>query len=558
MFMLATVGVACEDRLKDEPKDVAVTGVAVSPDSYTLTVGDPPLTLTADVLPKNATNKALTWLSDHPEIASVKDGVVTAIKEGAAKITAKTVDGELEAHCEITVDPDVTPLTDIGLEEDEEQMTLGGETLTLTPVFTPADATNKALTWESNHPEIASVKDGVVTAVSEGTAVITATSVEGNHEASCTVHVVVPVTGLNCLLKTVQTVIDEPFVLDGKFQVIPENATNQTIIYTSADPAKVSIAKNDVDGKHYATAHIASGEVVITATTEEGGYEAKMTVEVIDIAVHPTSVSLDRESITLMFPDGRSKTLTAEVLPTDSNNKDLTWESSNNGVVTVEDGVLTPTGEGTATITVKTVDGLKTDECAVAVTYLGEVTFMTDQTWTPEANRRIFSDDVLVERCRGDVAFNAGSVSPVADCRENATDGEGNPLYGDIMSFQFVMNHKDQLCPAPWQVPTGGAAGDFFALDRSTGGTGQSQGGRASVWEEMLGIRYGGMVNPGSSALSGQGSRSAYWSSTPTGQRNVYIMEAGKDTGTVNPQATAVNGAFCGFALRCVNLNIPN
>ena len=64
-----------------------------------------------------------------------------------------------------------------------------GKTLTLTATVEPADAANKNVTWSSDNESVATVSDGVVTGVATGTAQITATTVDGNHTASCTVTV---------------------------------------------------------------------------------------------------------------------------------------------------------------------------------------------------------------------------------------------------------------------------------------------------------------------------------------------------------------------------------
>jgi uncharacterized protein YjdB len=57
----------------------------------------------ATVLPEDATDKSVTWTSDNEEVATVVDGVVTAVSEGTASITVTTVDGNLTATCVVTV-----------------------------------------------------------------------------------------------------------------------------------------------------------------------------------------------------------------------------------------------------------------------------------------------------------------------------------------------------------------------------------------------------------------------------------------------------------------------
>ena len=83
------------------------------------------------------------------------------------------------------------PLTGISLDKTSVEIATG-KTSTLTVSFTPSNATNKTVTWTSSNTAVATVANGVVTAVAEGTATITATSAEGNYTASCAVTVVAP------------------------------------------------------------------------------------------------------------------------------------------------------------------------------------------------------------------------------------------------------------------------------------------------------------------------------------------------------------------------------
>jgi uncharacterized protein YjdB len=81
---------------------VAVTGVSVDPASLSMNEGDTE-TLVATVEPENASNKGVTWQSDDTDIATVADGVVTAVAAGTANITVETDDGNFTASCGITV-----------------------------------------------------------------------------------------------------------------------------------------------------------------------------------------------------------------------------------------------------------------------------------------------------------------------------------------------------------------------------------------------------------------------------------------------------------------------
>lgn len=79
-----------------------IESVTLDKEKLTLPVGST-ATLTATVFPEDATNKNVTWASDNEEVATVADGVVTAVAGGTANITATTEDGGHTATCEVTV-----------------------------------------------------------------------------------------------------------------------------------------------------------------------------------------------------------------------------------------------------------------------------------------------------------------------------------------------------------------------------------------------------------------------------------------------------------------------
>ena len=102
------------------PVNVSVTGVTLSKNESTLVEGKTE-NLTATITPANATNKRVTWSSNQTSIASVSSiGVVTAIKEGRATITAKTEDGGRTAQCVINVIAKTEP-------DGEERLVLGSD-----------------------------------------------------------------------------------------------------------------------------------------------------------------------------------------------------------------------------------------------------------------------------------------------------------------------------------------------------------------------------------------------------------------------------------------------
>ena len=105
----ATITVTTEDggktatcKVTVSDKEIKVTGVKLNKSETSLLVGGNE-TLTATVLPEDATNQNVTWKSDKPEIATVAEGKVTGVKAGTAIITVTTEDGGKTATCKVTV-----------------------------------------------------------------------------------------------------------------------------------------------------------------------------------------------------------------------------------------------------------------------------------------------------------------------------------------------------------------------------------------------------------------------------------------------------------------------
>ncbi len=163
----------------------AVTGVSLNKETTTLAVGGSE-TLSATVAPEGAGNKNVTWASDNEEVATVVDGVVTAVAAGTANIIVTTEDGSFTDTCAVTVIADAVDATAISIPE---KLNLGvGDTETLTATLTPENATT-AVTWASSNEAVATVDEsGKVTAVAPGKATITATAGEGVTDI-CAVNV---------------------------------------------------------------------------------------------------------------------------------------------------------------------------------------------------------------------------------------------------------------------------------------------------------------------------------------------------------------------------------
>ena len=161
------------------------TGIKLSKTSLTLTKGGTS-TLTATVTPSNATNKTVKWTSANEKVAKVVNGKVTAVGTGRTVIAARTVNGKRAACTVIVKNPVVNPT---GVKLSKTSLTIeAGKSAALTAAVTPSNATDKTVTWESSNENVATVLNGSVYAHGEGTAVISAKTVNGK-KAVCTVKV---------------------------------------------------------------------------------------------------------------------------------------------------------------------------------------------------------------------------------------------------------------------------------------------------------------------------------------------------------------------------------
>ena len=186
LFMLFTgLFTGCPQKIKD--KKISVDGISLDKNKLELGIGESSK-LSAAISPANANNKKITWTSDKPEIAEVdQNGNVTGKAEGNAVITVTTEDGNKTANCNVTVK--FIHIESVSLDKNELELGIG-ESYALSAAISPANASNKKITWTSDNSGIAEVdQNGNVTGKAEGNAVITVTTEDGNKTATCTVKV---------------------------------------------------------------------------------------------------------------------------------------------------------------------------------------------------------------------------------------------------------------------------------------------------------------------------------------------------------------------------------
>ena len=189
--------------------------------------------------------------------------------EGAFYITLEGLEDDTVIYDNsgfVAIDPSVH-VTNVSLDETNIELS-AGYTYQLTATVTPEDATNPDVIWESSNSSIATVdENGLVTALAPGNTTITVTTVDRGLKATCAVYVndIIPVTDI------VIEESDEDFlgvVMGGVLQlhahVIPENATNQKIIWESWDEDMATVDENGL-----VTAGNKPGVAWIEAQSEE-------------------------------------------------------------------------------------------------------------------------------------------------------------------------------------------------------------------------------------------------------------------------------------------------
>lgn len=348
--------------------DIKVTGITLSKTTLNIKTGATEQ-LTAKVQPTDATNSKVTWSSNKPTVAEVdQTGMITAKQEGSAVITVKAQDGSGKtATCQVNV----TDIKVSGITLSASTLAMQTEDVKQLSVtnITPANATNKALKWESKNTWVATVDEsGNVTAKNPGEATITVTAADnGGAQAICKVTVtertapVIKVTQIQ--LSQTRASLNEGKELQLTATVLPTEATNQSLTWSSSVEG---VATVDSTGKVTA---IKAGTTVITATAkDDSGISASCTVQVTVPTVKVTGITLNKTTASVV--KGKTVALTATVTPDTATDKTIKWTTSNKNVATVStDGVVTAKAAGTAIITATAADdsGVKAT-CKITVT----------------------------------------------------------------------------------------------------------------------------------------------------------------------------------------------
>ena len=405
----AIISLPYEMRISED-FTVNVTGVSISSDSLTLGLNESK-TLTATIMPANATYKGIIWASSDTSVATVSStGTVKGKKHGSTVITATTKDGGYIATCEV----DVMDFSAKGIVMSENYVTMKkGEKKMLEATVLPVFSTNKEVIWSTSASYVASVNEnGEVTANGTGYVEIYAKTSDGKHTATCVVIISPEVKETDNMITIGEAsalqgeTVEVPVKISGNANVeylsfplyyddknltltkVKDGDTSFEMSYTQKmlkySPCWFSFSKNGQaleDEKEYTLFTLVfkvsldakSGSHPITLFAQEYGIvdeEAEdIPYNVTDGTIKTASQSektivLDRESVNLN--KGQTVTLKASTVGLDG--VSLIWGSSDYNVAYVSNGVIKAVAPGTATITVTCSDYTVYASCTVVVT----------------------------------------------------------------------------------------------------------------------------------------------------------------------------------------------
>ena len=167
---------------------IDVESVTLDQHELSLNVGET-YQLNPTILPTNATNKEVSYNSNISGVATVSEtGLVTAVSNGTATIRVVTVSGAKIDECVVTVSTVDVPVTGVSISRSSLEMEVGDAQIVYAHVE-PSNATNQNVGWLSNDESIATVEEGYIEAVGEGTTTIVVSTEDGGFTDSLTVTV---------------------------------------------------------------------------------------------------------------------------------------------------------------------------------------------------------------------------------------------------------------------------------------------------------------------------------------------------------------------------------
>lgn len=343
---------------------ICINSVSVYPQAISLKVGTWSYAAYAEVCPLDADCKEVQWHSDNPSVASVNasSGYICANGVGTAHVYATATDGSgCSDYLTVTVS-NMVPVTSVTLNRSSLSLE-EGHSASLSTTICPDNATNKNVNWTSSDNCVATVCNGIVTAVSKGSARITATAVDGSGKSAyCLVSVTGDVLVTSIEITPCNTTLQVGYSIYPSITVCPSDATEKSVTWSSANSNIAFVNPNS--GLVYAKA---VGTTTIYATACDGsGVCGCCTVRVVPVYVQDIIVCPEALDLNV----GDSSCLEATVYPVNATDPNISWTTGDCNIADVDDnGCVTAKSVGTTYICANATDGSGVHGCCEVTCY---------------------------------------------------------------------------------------------------------------------------------------------------------------------------------------------
>lgn len=376
-----------------------ITSLSISPETLRLKLDDQPYAIKVLAEPADYDPMLLKWTSEDEKVVTVSDGVLTVVGEGKTNVTVQDIVSKKESTCQVAVVQSnaYVDVKRIDLDRTSLDMRVGDKDIQLSAICYD-DAGNvvenySELEWSAEQVEVESGKitvvevsqQGVVTAVNAGsTIVMVRDKVLTNIKAICHVTVApAPIKVQQVKLMPEAKVISAGKSFKLEAVVSPEDAEDKTLKYTSSDPKVATVdAEGNVTG-------VANGTTYIRATATNGVYGE------CEVTVTDAWVEFGAPKVTLVV--GEERTITAKVMPETLDAGSMTWSSSAQDIVSVDqNGHIKGLAAGESDIKVVTAKGVE-GTCKVTVVNDFSILFKINEDIVKKGIRQFESFEMAVE-----------------------------------------------------------------------------------------------------------------------------------------------------------------
>ena len=313
-----------------KPTNILVTGVSLNASTVKMYVGQS-YQLIHTIKPSNATNKGVTWSSSNTNVVSVSNGKIVGKSSGKARITVTTNDGKYSAYTDVTVinrpssnssssskpssssSSGSSISSSIDIVKDMIELNKGSEEKLEYKLS--QDLTDSIIIWKSSNTDVAVVKNGIVSAISDGEATITATINGKDIKDTCKVIVKkLDLTGIVFEDESLSISVGKTLKLT--LNALPSGADLPSLKW---DVDNIEILSVSDEGVIKA---INVGEAIVTVSSMDGKYSASINIivtpyvsEPIEINVEGYDLNFDENtySYTLKIKNEKSLKITSNV-----------------------------------------------------------------------------------------------------------------------------------------------------------------------------------------------------------------------------------------------------